>query len=113
MKTQKLNRQKRVRAKIIGNSQKPRLSVFRSNKFIYVQAIDDENQKTIVAVSEKELKEASGVKKTDKAFEVGKLLAKKVLSKKITEAVFDRGSYKYHGRVKQIAEGAREGGLKF
>lgn len=113
MKTQKLNRQKRVRAKIIGNSQKPRLSVFRSNKFIYVQAIDDENQKTIVGVSEKELKERNKVKKTDRAFELGKLLAKKVLSKKITEAVFDRGSYKYHGRVKNIAQGAREGGLKF
>lgn len=113
MKTQKLNRQKRVRAKIIGNSQKPRLSVFRSNKFIYVQAIDDENQKTIVGVSEKELKERNKVKKTDRAFELGKLLAKKVLSKKITEAVFDRGSYKYHGRVQKIAEGAREGGLKF
>lgn len=113
MKTQKLNRQKRVRAKIYGSQQKPRLSVFRSNKFIYVQAIDDENQKTIVGVSEKELKERNKVKKTDRAFELGKLLAKKVLSKKITEAVFDRGSYKYHGRVKNIAQGAREGGLKF
>ncbi|KKP79839.1 MAG: 50S ribosomal protein L18 [Candidatus Levybacteria bacterium GW2011_GWB1_35_5] len=113
MKTQKLNRQKRVRAKIYGSQQKPRLSVFRSNKFIYVQAIDDENQKTIVGVSEKELKERNKVKKTDRAFELGKLLAKKVLSKKITEAVFDRGSYKYHGRVQKIAEGLREGGLKF
>lgn len=113
MKTQKLNRQKRVRSKIYGSSQKPRLSVFRSNKFIYVQAIDDENQKTIVGVSEKELKETDGSKKTDRAFELGKLLAKKVLSKKITKAIFDRGSYKYHGRVKNIAQGAREGGLKF
>ena len=113
MKTQKLRRQKRVRAKIQGSQQKPRLSVFRSNKFIYVQAIDDENQKTIVAVSEKELKETEKAKKTDRAFELGKLLAKKVLSKKITEAVFDRGSYRYHGRVQKIAEGLREGGLKF
>lgn len=113
MKTKKLNRQKRVRSKIQGSSQKPRLSVFRSNKFIYVQAIDDVSQKTIVGVSEKELKDEAGVKKTDRAFELGKLLAKKVLSKKITEAIFDRGSYKYHGRVQKIADGAREGGLKF
>ncbi len=113
MKTQKINRQKRVRAKITGNGQKPRLSVFRSNKFIYVQAIDDENQKTIVGVSEKELAKAKGAKKTDRAFDLGKLFAKKVLGKKITEVVFDRGSYRYHGRVQKIAEGLREGGLKF
>lgn len=113
MKTQKINRQKRVRAKIHGSADKPRLSVFRSNKFIYVQAIDDVSQKTIVGTSEKELKEAKGVKKTDRAFELGKLFAKKVLDKKITQVIFDRGSYRYHGRVQKIAEGLREGGLKF
>ncbi|MBI3984876.1 MAG: 50S ribosomal protein L18 [Candidatus Levybacteria bacterium] len=110
---QKINRVKRVRAKIKGSKTKPRLSIFRSNKFIYVQAIDDENQKTIVGASEKELKETTGAKKSDKAFELGKLLAKKVLSKKITQGIFDRGSYRYHGRVQKIAEGLREGGLKF
>ncbi len=113
MKTQKISRQKRVRAKIHGSADKPRLSVFRSNKFIYVQAIDDVNQTTIVGTSEKELKETKGVKKIDRAFELGKLFAKKVLDKKITQVIFDRGSYRYHGRVQKIAEGLREGGLKF
>ncbi|MBI2025762.1 MAG: 50S ribosomal protein L18 [Candidatus Levybacteria bacterium] len=111
--TQKQKRQIRVRSKITGSLEKPRLSVFRSNKFIYAQAIDDQNQKTIVGVSEKELKQIKGSKKTDRAFELGKLLAKKVLSKKITQAIFDRGSYKYHGRVEKLAKGLREGGLKF
>lgn len=112
MKTvQKNSRQKRVRAKVVGK-QMPRLSVFRSNKYIYAQIIDDIKGKTILGISEKEisLKESS---KTARASELGKILAKKALSKKISEVVFDRGSYKYHGRVKEFAQGAREGGLKF
>lgn len=90
---------------------KPRLSVFRSLKHIYAQIIDDEKGVTLVASSSLQLKLKG--RKTDVAREVGKDLAKRALEKGITEVVFDRGPYKYHGRVKALAEGAREGGLKF
>jgi len=111
--TSKETRQIRVRAKTKGTKDKPRLSVFRSNHYIYAQIIDDGKGETIVGVSEKELSQKEKVKKTDKSKELGRLIAKKALTKKIKEIVFDRGSYKYHGRVKAVAEGAREGGLKF
>ncbi len=104
-------RAKRVRAKIKGTEAIPRLSVFRSNKYVYVQVIDDEKGKTLVAASEKELK--SEGQKQEKAKSLGQLIAKKAIAKKVESVIFDRGSYRYHGRVKQIAEGAREGGLKF
>ncbi len=103
----------RTRAKTKGTAEKPRLSVYRSNRYIYAQIIDDNKGKTIVGISEKELVIKEKVKKSDRAKELGLLLAKKASVKKITAVVFDRGSYKYHGRVKQVAEGAREGGLKF
>jgi len=90
---------------------KPRLSVFRSLKHIYAQIIDDEKGVTLAASSSLELKLTG--RKTDVAREVGRDIAKKALAKGITEVVFDRGPYKYHGRVKALAEGAREGGLKF
>ncbi len=90
---------------------KPRLSVHRSLKHIYAQIIDDEQGITLVA-SSSQVVETKG-RKTDVAREVGRELAKKALAKGITEVVFDRGPYKYHGRVKALAEGAREGGLKF
>lgn len=106
-------RKTRIRAKAKGSSSKPRLSVFRSNKYVYVQVIDDEKAKTIIGASEKELSGKEKVNKVTKAKELGLLIAKKALSKKISAVVFDRGSYRYHGRVKAIAEGAREGGLKF
>ncbi len=106
-------RKLRTRAKTKGTSQKPRLSVYRSNKFIYAQVIDDEKQKTIIGVSEKNLSLKEKKTKVDKSKELGLLIAKKAIEKKVKEVVFDRGSYKYHGRVKQVAEGAREGGLKF
>lgn len=106
-------RKLRVRAKTKGTSQKPRLSVYRSNRFIYAQIIDDEKGKTIIGVSEKNLSLKEKKTKVDKSKELGLLIAKKALDKKVKEVVFDRGSYKYHGRVKQVAEGAREGGLKF
>lgn len=109
----KILRKIRVRAKIKGTLKKPRLSVFRSNKFIYAQIIDDENGKTIVGVSEKNLALKESVNKTVRSKELGTLIAKKAQDKKIKEVIFDRGSYKYHGRVKAVAEGAREGGLKF
>jgi large subunit ribosomal protein L18 len=108
----KLKRQIRTRAKIKGTGARPRLSVFKSNCFMYAQLIDDEARKTLVGVSEKHLKEtAEG--KIAKAKAVGVLLAKKALEKKIKKVVFDRGSYSYHGRVSGIAAGAREGGLEF
>ena len=111
-KTQKLSRQIRVRAKIKGTSAKPRLSVFRSNQHVFAQVIDDQKHTTIVGVSENQI-ELKNLKKSDVAKELGKLVAKKAIAKKVSEVIFDRGSYKYHGRVKAVAEGAREGGLKF
>lgn len=112
-KTGEISRKIRVRAKIKGTSEKPRLSIYRSNRFIYAQVIDDQKRKTIVGVSEKNLSLKDKIKKSDKSKELGLLIAKKALEKKVTEVIFDRGSYKYHGRVKAVAEGARQGGLKF
>jgi large subunit ribosomal protein L18 len=106
------NRQKRNRAKIAGDAKRPRLNVYRSLKHVYAQLIDDTVGKTLVYANESEIKNKKG-KKTDKAKEVGLLIAKKALEKKISSVVFDRASFKFHGRVKAVAEGAREGGLKF
>lgn len=104
-------RHTRVRSKISGTAECPRLNVFRSNKNIYAQIIDDINGVTLVAASSLELEGNGGNKET--AFKVGKAIAEKAAQKGITEVVFDRGGYIYHGRVKELAEGAREGGLKF
>ena len=112
-KTVKQTRQARIRAKAKGVAAQPRLSIFRSNKYIYAQVIDDENRKTLVGAAEKELAIKEKLKKSDRAKELGKLIAKKAIAKKIEKVVFDRGSYRYHGRVKAVADGAREGGLKF
>ena len=145
-------RHKRVRAKVSGTVQRPRLYVFRSAKHIYAQLIDDEKGKTLISVKDNEIKvskpasrlkepafakasasakasadksadKSAGRQKDDKkeiktrkaviAFEVGKLVAQKAFKNKIEKIVFDRGIYKYHGRVKAVADGAREGGLKF
>lgn len=105
-------RHKRVRAKIKGTSDRPRLSVFRSNRHVWAQLIDDIAGKTIASVGDKSVR---GKKETTlKAAEkVGGELAKRALEKKISAAVFDRGGYRYHGIVKAVAEGARKGGLKF
>lgn len=108
----KEKRRVRIRAKVKGTKVRPRLSVFRSLKHLYVQLIDDQAGKTLVAVSDSELKSAKG-KKTDLAMVAGKLLAKMALEKKITKVVFDRAGNKYHGRIKAVAEGARSGGLEF
>jgi large subunit ribosomal protein L18 len=108
----KHRRHKRIRARLFGNGKKPRLCVFRSSKHIYAQLIDDEKGKTMASASDKEFKKSKKTK-VDKAKEVGKLIAKKASEKKIEKAVFDRAGYQYHGRVKALAEGAREGGLKF
>jgi len=108
----RINRQKRVRAKVIGTAQKPRLNVFRGLNSISAQLIDDNQGKTLVSASDRELKNKKATK-TEKAAAVGKLIAQKAADKKITEVVFDRAGYKYHGRVKALAEAAREAGLKF
>ncbi|MGQ9846094.1 MAG: 50S ribosomal protein L18 [Bacteroidales bacterium] len=118
MTNTKLERRKkikmRIRKKVYGTTEKPRMSVFRSNSHIYVQIIDDINRKTLVSASsrEKEISQIQG-NKTQKAAEVGKLIAKKAINAGITTVVFDRNGYLYHGRVKSLADAAREGGLKF
>lgn len=100
----------RVRNKISGTQDRPRMSVFRSNKQIYVQVIDDEAGRTLVAASSLGME---AMPKQEQAEKVGEMIAKKALEAGITTVVFDRNGYLYHGRVKQVAEGARKGGLKF
>jgi len=111
----RLRIRRRIRKDISGTKDVPRMSVFRSNKQIYVQLVDDESGNTMVSASSrnKEIAEKKGITKAEQAKMVGKLIAEKSLSKGINKVVFDRGGYLYHGRVKQLAEGAREGGLKF
>jgi large subunit ribosomal protein L18 len=106
----RIKRHKRIRSRMFGTAQRPRLSVFKSNKHIYGQLIDDENIKIIAASGDLDIKKGS---KTEKSKEVGKLIAKKAQENKITEVVFDRAGFPYHGRIKALAEGAREAGLKF
>jgi len=106
-------RHRRVRAKIVGTKDCPRLSVFRSSQHIYAQLIDDDKRQILASVDDLKLKKKKGLTKTQLAKEVGRSIAKKALAQKIKKAVFDRGGYKYHGRVKAVAEGAREEGLKF
>ena len=105
----------RIRKKINGTAETPRLAVYRSNKQIYVQVVDDLNGVTLLAASskEKEVAAQTGIKKVEQAKLVGKLLATKCKEKGIGKVVFDRSGYKYHGRVKSLADAAREGGLKF
>ncbi|MCR4324566.1 MAG: 50S ribosomal protein L18 [Candidatus Curtissbacteria bacterium] len=115
MVNKQLKRQKRhfkIRRRISGTSEQPRLTVYRSNKFLYAQIIDDTNSKTLVAASSA-IKSGEKENKVEKAKKVGTELAKAALVKKIKKVVFDRGGYKYSGRVKALAEGAREGGLIF
>lgn len=111
----RIKRSIRIRAKITGSKEKPRLCVFRSSRYIYAQIIDDTDGKTLIAAKEKELKTAEDSKstKSSNAKLVGLLLAQKATRAKISTVVFDRNGYKYHGRVKSLADGAREGGLNF
>jgi large subunit ribosomal protein L18 len=104
----------RIRRRVSGTAEKPRLSVFRSNSDIYVQLIDDVAGVTLVAANtrQKDLVGIAGTK-VEKSMNVGKVIAQKALALGITACVFDRGGYLYHGRVKAVADGAREGGLKF
>ena len=109
---QRLRRRRRVRAKIRGTAERPRLSVFRSNRGIFAQLIDDDAGRTIAAVNwiEPELRKLSA---TEQAKRAGELLAERAKAAGVERCVFDRGGYRYHGRVRAIAEGAREGGLQF
>jgi large subunit ribosomal protein L18 len=102
---------KGIRGRIKGTTQKPRLSVFRSNKAIYAQIIDDVNGKTLVSSSSRAISEK--VCKVELSAIVGKDIAQKAIASGISEVVFDRNGYLYHGRIKSLADGAREGGLKF
>lgn len=109
-------RQARVRVKVKGTAERPRLSVFRSLKNVTLQLIDDERAKTLCFIDSRQIKEDKAGEKTGKiakAFLAGKLLAIQAGAKNITKVIFDRGGYKYHGRVKAAAEGARAGGLVF
>ena len=105
----------RTRKKIRGSAELPRIAVYRSNKQIYVQVVDDLNRITLLSASskEKEIAGQTGIKKIEQAKLVGKLLASKCKEKGIESVVFDRSGYRYHGRVKSLADAAREGGLKF
>jgi len=107
----KIRRKARVRVKIFGTAKRPRLSVFRSNKGMYLQLIDDAKGITLASANTAEIKKKG--KKQEISFELGKAIAHKAQEIKITEVVFDRNGYKYHGRVEAAARGAREGGLKF
>ncbi len=104
-------RHRRVRSRVTGDLERPRLSVFKANRHIYAQLIDDNAGKTLAAASSLEIK--SKAKKTDIAKEVGKLVATKAMARNIKAVKFDRGGFAYHGRIKALAEGAREGGLEF
>jgi len=116
MKRERFNQRKiRTRSKVRGTTDRPRLSVYKSNKFMSVQIIDDVKAATIASVSEKSLGKLGGLGKDGlgKAKELGKSLAEKALKLKVKAVVFDKGGYSYHGKIKAIAEGAREGGLEF
>ncbi len=109
-------RHKRIRARVIGTANCPRLSVFRSGRFMYAQLIDDAAEKTLCAVSDAGMKlatEKDKPRKVQQALAIGKALAEKAKAKGITKVVFDRSGYAYHGRVQAVADGARAGGLLF
>ena len=112
-KAQRLKRHKRVRGKIAGTPERPRLNVFRSETNIYAQIIDDVAGKTLAAASSLEKDFTCEGTKTDAAKKVGQMIAERAKAAGITTVVFDRGGYVYHGRVAALAEGAREGGLEF
>ena len=108
----RLRRRRRVRAKITGSAERPRISVFRSNRGIFAQLIDDDSGRTLASVNWTE-SDLRGLKPMEQANKAGQLLAERAKAAGVERAVFDRGGYQYHGRVKALAEGAREGGLEF
>jgi large subunit ribosomal protein L18 len=108
----RLKRRRRVRAKVHGTAERPRISVFRSNRGIFAQLIDDEAGRTVAAVNWTE-SDLRSLKPMEQANRVGQLIAERAKAAGVESVVFDRGGYRYHGRVKALAEGAREGGLTF
>jgi|SRR3954447_838470 large subunit ribosomal protein L18 len=108
----RLKRRRRVRAKVRGTAERPRISVFRSNRGVFAQLIDDDAGRTLAAVNWTE-SDLRGLKPLEQAGKAGQILAERAKSAGVETAVFDRGGYQYHGRVKALAEGAREGGLRF
>jgi large subunit ribosomal protein L18 len=110
--TRRLKRRRRVRAKVRGSAERPRISVFRSNRGVFAQLIDDDAGRTLASVQWTE-SDLRGLKPMEQATQAGKLLAERAKAAGVDTAVFDRGGYQYHGRVKALAEGAREGGLSF
>ena len=106
-------RQRRIRGKVSGSAERPRLAIFRSNKGIFAQLVDDQSGRTIAGASWLGVRKSFKGTKTEQAAEVGKLVAEAAKKAGIESVVFDRGGYLYHGRVKALADGAREGGLKF
>ncbi len=110
--TKRLKRRRRVRAKVHGSAERPRISVFRSNRGLFAQLIDDESGRTIASAGWTE-PELRSLKPMDQSRRIGELLAERAKAAGVERAVFDRGGYQYHGRVKALAEGAREGGLAF
>ena len=112
-KEKRERRRKHIRKTIAGTAEVPRLSVFRSNKYMFVQAIDDEANKVVTAMSEKTLKEKKDESPIDRAGRLGEEFGKALKEKKVGTVVFDRGGYKYHGRVSSFADGVRKSGIKF
>ena len=112
-KQKRISRHKKIRAKFHGTKDRPRLFVFRSNQHIYAQLVNDDNAEILASASDKDLKLKKGEKKSDLAKQVGKLIAQKAGENKVEKVVFDRGGFLFHGRIKSLADGAREGGLKF
>ena len=107
----RIRRHTKIRAILSGTKERPRLSVFRSNQHIYAKLTNDQTKEILISVSDKDVKVKG--KKSDMAKEVGNMIAKKAVEQKISKVVFDRGGFNFHGRVKAVAEGAREGGLIF
>jgi len=113
----RIKRHKRVRVKIMGTKERPRVAVFKSNQYIYAQVIDDKVGKTLMSISDYGGKKAKTKtktkdKKSEVAFKMGELLAEKIKKEGITEVVFDRGGFKFHGRIKSVADGLIKGGVK-
>ena len=108
----RISRQRRIRAKVVGSAERPRLAVFRSNRHLFLQIIDDAKHVTLASLADTDM-EKNKTKGIERAKELGKALAKKAKEAKIGKVVFDRRGYAYHGIVKAVAEGAREGGLEF
>jgi large subunit ribosomal protein L18 len=110
--TKRLKRRRRVRAKVHGSAERPRISVFRSNRGVFAQLVDDDSGRTLASVNWTE-SDLRSLKPMEQAAKAGQLLAERAKAAGVETVVFDRGGYQYHGRVKALAEGAREGGLKF